>query len=106
MAMETRVVLITVPDMAQASRIANELVSKRLAACTSILPGLQSVYYWKGAVQQDNECLLIIKTTKIHIPEMEQLIESIHPYEVPEFIVFNPDYLGAKYSSWLVESLK
>ncbi|TAL89548.1 MAG: divalent-cation tolerance protein CutA [Rhodanobacter sp.] len=76
----------TCPDDASARRIAETLVSERLAACVSQLSGIRSTYRWEGAVHSDAEVLLLIKTTDSRLAALERRLLQLHPYEVPELI--------------------
>jgi periplasmic divalent cation tolerance protein len=92
------VVFNTCPDAASAEKIARALVERRLAACVNILPGLRSIYTWKGACESAEEQLLIIKTSAVIYPSLEQTMLELHPYELPEIIAVPmaaglPDYL-------------
>ena len=80
------VVFNTCPDAGSAEKIARALVERKLAACVNILPGLHSIYTWKGASETATEHLLIIKTLSAVYPSLEQAILELHPYELPEII--------------------
>ena len=86
--------------------MAGLLVSKRLAACVQILPGLESHYRWKGKKETSQEVLLLIKTKTSIYKKVESLILKNHPYEVPEIICL-PIAQGSKtYLSWLGSQVK
>jgi periplasmic divalent cation tolerance protein len=100
-----RIALTTCGSPEQAARLAQELVSRRLAACVNIVPGVRSFYWWDNRVQDDNELLLVIKTRVELLPELQAALGELHSYEVPEFVVVpvvdgSPAYLG-----WLDASL-
>ena len=76
----------TCPDAASARRIAEALVTERLAACVNQWPGIRSTYRWQEAVQTDSEELLLIKTTDTRLAALERRLLELHPYEVPELI--------------------
>lgn len=97
------VVLCSCPDEATADRIARELVSGRLAACITRLDGVRSIYRWKGAVQDEPEALLVIKTTRLRYEALEMRLKALHPYEVPEIIAIPVQAGAAEYLSWLAE---
>jgi len=80
------VCLSTCPDAATAQRIAATLVEERLAACVNLLPGLRSVYRWRGAVEQADEVLLLIKTTHARLDALQARLPQLHPYELPELV--------------------
>ena len=102
---ETLVVLCTLPEQEIAARIAGILVQEQLAACVNIIPGLTSVYRWKDAVHQDNEVLLLIKSTAAIYPQLEQRIQALHPYELPEIIAVPIQTGQADYIQWINDSL-
>lgn len=99
------VVLITVPDREVGKKMAHSLVEKRLAACVNILPGMTSVYTWEGAVQEEEEVLLLVKTRgEIFEEKFVPAVKAEHPYDVPEIIAL-PITMGAKsYLDWITES--
>ena len=76
----------TCPDVASAEAIARTLVTERLAACVSRLPGVQSTYRWQGAIEQAEEVLLLIKTTADRLDSMIARLQVLHPYELPEVV--------------------
>src|SRR5229473_8331101 len=83
---EAIVVLMTAASRDEASRIAELLVSSRLAACVQILPEIESVYRWQGEVQREKEILLLAKTTRSRFDELESKVRAMHSYETPEII--------------------
>ena len=100
-----RIVFCTCPNMGTAEAIAKRLVGESLAACVNIAPGLRSVYLWRGAVETDDELLLIIKTSSSRYPAVEAAILQAHPYELPE-IVCVPIVAGLSgYLSWIHDAV-
>lgn len=81
-----KTIFATAPDMNSARTIVTELVSKNLIACGSIIPGVESIYHWQGNIETSNEVQLILKTNA-SVTEVQEAFTSLHPYEVPEFIV-------------------
>lgn len=105
MSTEYCLVLCTCPDSDSAHTLAENLVTRRLAACVNILPGLTSVYPWQGNIETASEHLLFIKTESARYAALETFITQNHPYSVPEIIFLpipqgSPDYL-AWISAWL-----
>ena len=98
-------VLCTVPDADTGRSLASALVDARQAACVNVLPGLTSVYRWQGEVQQDAECLLLIKTRRDRFEELCSFVRARHPYELPEIVaVPMVDGLPA-YLAWIDNNL-
>lgn len=81
------VIYSTIGDMKDARRIANTLVEEQLVACVNIIPTIESVYRWKGKIENDEEVVLIAKTTDKNVKKTIQRIKSLHTYELPDIIV-------------------
>ena len=99
---QARIVLVTCGSLKEGRLIAHSMVEKRLAACVNVaLSPVESVYTWKGKLEQSREFLLIIKTTAKRLGELEREVKRLHSYDVPEFLVL-PVITGSKdYLSWL-----
>ena len=100
---ECLVVLTTCPEP-DAARIARELVESGLAACVS-RQTVHSTFRWQGAVQDEPEMLLSIKTLTARYPDLEMRLKSIHPYEVPEIIALPVAAGSEAYLSWLTQAV-
>lgn len=99
-----RVVLTTCPDEETARRIARVLVEERLAACGNVVPGLVSIYRWRGEVETAGECLLLLKTRDDLLEPLGERLAALHPYDVPELLAL-PVIAGADgYLRWVLES--
>ncbi|MGB8883109.1 MAG: divalent-cation tolerance protein CutA [Azonexus sp.] len=99
--MPTLLVLTNCPDEESANAIALALVEERLAACVSILPRVQSVYRWQGAVESATEIPLFIKSTPTNYPALEAAIRDRHPYKVPEIIALAVERGLPAYLDWV-----
>jgi periplasmic divalent cation tolerance protein len=100
------VVLVTCASAAEARRIARTVVDARLAACDSILPGAAtSVYRWKGKVETAKERLLLIKTSRRMLKQLQAAVVRLHSYDVPEFIALPIAAGSADYLGWIKENL-
>ena len=102
---DARLVLSTVGTADDAKKLARLLVEEKLAACVSVTP-VDSYYSWQGAIVEDAERLLVIKTAAGRIAELERRLHELHPYAVPEFVVLEPEQLSAPYLAWLTEWVK
>jgi len=95
----------TCPDRDTAARIADALVDERLAACVSIVPGLQSVYRWQGAIERSDETLLLAKTTQDRIAALSARLSELHPYELPEVVAVEVAGGLSAYLDWVAEQV-
>lgn len=102
---DTVVCLITTPQP-DAQRIASVLVERKLAACVNVVPLVQSVYWWEGSVQQDDEALLVVKTTRVVVKDIGAVLTDIHPYDNFELISLDIAAGSAPYLDWIGESVQ
>lgn len=101
---EARIALMTAPSIEVAEQIVRTLVEERVVACGNIMPGLTSIYRWRGAVERDAEVLVILKTTAPAVPRLLERAPALHPYEVPELLVLPVEAGYGPYVTWLTES--
>ena len=100
------VVLSACASAEEAAKIARSLVEKKLAACVNVLPAVRSFYRWKGVVEDDQESLLVIKSSRGLFDQLRAEIERLHSYEVPEVIAV-PIVDGSEgYLEWLERELE
>jgi len=97
------VIFVTTPNHDDALRIARALVEEERVACVNVIDKITSIFRWKGKVEEETECLLIIKTRVERVPDVIDRVKSLHSYDVPEIIALpivdgNPSYL-----SWIDE---
>ncbi len=98
----TLVVLSTVPDEQTGERIATALLEENLVACVNMLPGVRSLYRWQGALQKEQEWLLVIKTRGDRYDKLEQRLRELHPYEVCEILALDVARGSAPYLDWVL----
>ena len=99
------VVLTTCDSEKHGVQLARHLVELRLAACVNILPGVRSVYRWKGKVEDVEEAMLVIKTSRSQAAAVESALREAHSYDLPEFLLLPVSGGGAAYLAWLREGL-
>jgi len=97
------VVVTSVGTEQQALEIARRLVESRLAACVNILPGVRSVFRWKGRVQDESEFLLMAKTVKENFERVRETIKEMNAYELPEIVGFPADHADPAFAQWVAE---
>ena len=88
----------------QALDIAHHLVESKLAACVNILPGVRSVFRWKGRVQHEGEFLLMAKTVPENFERVRSAIKELNAYELPEILGFPADHADSAFAKWVTES--
>jgi periplasmic divalent cation tolerance protein len=99
-----RIVFVTCGSASEAKRIGRAVVEKKLAACANILPGVESIYRWKGKVERAREVLIVIKTSAARLRDLEREVKRMHSYEVPEFIVLCVAASSQDYLAWIDSS--
>ena len=99
------VVLSTCSSEEEARMIARSLVEKRLAACVQLVPGLRSVYRWKGEIEEESEILLVIKSRRDLFRRLEAELRKLHSYETPEIVALTVVDGSADYLEWLDREL-
>ncbi len=100
------IIFVTCGSRREAKKIARRLVESKLAACVNITPAVESIYRWKGKIQDDREYLLFIKTRRELFPIVEASIRALHSYTTPEVIAV-PIVEGSQdYLQWIDESLE
>jgi periplasmic divalent cation tolerance protein len=101
------VALVMCANAAEARKIARIAVEKRLAACGNVISGKAlSIYRWKARVEQANEVLLILKTTRARFSALKAELRRLHSYDVPEIIAL-PVVAGLReYTDWVAENVK
>ncbi len=97
-------VFVTVGNAEEVSRIARTLVEEKLVACVNIIPGIRSVYWWKGEICTEDECLLSMKTRDSLLEALRDRVVELHSYEVPEIVSFPIGQGLPAYLEWIVDS--
>jgi periplasmic divalent cation tolerance protein len=98
------VCLVTTPQ-ADARSIASTMIDKKLAACVNIVGLVQSLYWWEGDVKQDEEALLVVKTLRPMVSHLDELLQSIHPYDNFELVSLDVVAGSQPYLEWIANSV-
>lgn len=99
--MKEVIILITAGSKAEARKIAADLVGKKLAACVTIVPAIESIYAWKGKTEISKEALLVIKTKRRLFSGVEKAVKGLHSYECPEIIALSITAGSKDYLKWI-----
>ncbi len=103
--MQAIVVVTTVGTEEQAYLIAREIVARRQAACVNVVPGIRSIYRWKGKICKDGELLLIVKTLEEEFEGVAATIRELHSYELPEILSFSVSRGEKGFLDWIAGSV-
>ncbi len=101
-----RIVLTTAANPDEAALLAGTLVEERLAACATLIPGVQSIYHWEGQIESSSETLLLLKTSADQLPALETRLHELHSYQIPEFLVLDVATGSHPYLEWLQSNLR
>jgi periplasmic divalent cation tolerance protein len=95
----------TVSTLEDAQRLSRGLVEARLAACVQIQPGVESTYRWQGKIEQEPECVLVIKSHASLWESLVQWLHDHHAYDCPQIIALPLTHVSPAFEAWLVEQL-
>lgn len=98
-------VFTTVGTEEEANLISREIIARRQAACVNIVPGIRSVYRWKGKICHDGELLLVIKTMEEEYESVAETIQEFHKYELPEILVVAVSRGDERFLEWIGDCL-
>jgi periplasmic divalent cation tolerance protein len=99
------IALSTLPSMDKAAELARTLVAERLVACVNLVPGVRSIYSWKGELCDEAEVLCVMKTRTDRVDALRARLPALHPYDVPELIVLAVGAGHAPYLAWIDASV-
>lgn len=99
------IILVTAGSLVEARRMGRALLKKRLVACVSILPNVESHYWWKGKIERSSECLMMMKTRRGRFASIERTVKRMHSYAVPEIIALPLTAAQTDYLRWIDASL-
>lgn len=100
------IAFVTTPNETIAKKLATDLVTKKLAACVNILPKITSIYIWDNVLTEDDEILMMIKTTTEKIDALSKYVRDTHPYSIAEVISVPIDSGNIPYLDWISNTLK
>lgn len=97
-----RLIYVTVGSVEKAEQLARTLLERHLIACANILPGMRSIYHWKGEIEAADEAVLLLKTTEANVAEAIEAVEELHEYETPCALELKVESGSAGYLEWLM----
>ena len=101
-----RLILTTFGDEEAASAVVRQLLEERLVACGTLVPGARSLYWWQGKIEESSELAVLLKTESGAAPRCMERLAELHPYDVPEIILLDPESVSAPYTAWVKGALE
>ena len=98
-------ILVTVPDLKAARRLAKGALKEKLVACANLIPKIESHYWWQGKIQRSAEILCVFKMTKTNLAAFEKFVLVNHPYDTPEILAVKITSGTERYLHWLSASI-
>jgi len=95
-------IYVTAGSVEEAERIGRALVAERLAACANILPGMRSIYWWDGKVEEASEAVLVLKSVRKNLAALTARVKALHSYAVPCVVALPIETGNADYLAWIV----
>src|ERR1700756_575769 len=95
-------VYTTYPSVVEAEAAGRALLQRRLCACVNILPGMVSLYWWKGAIERGEEVVMIIKTRAALAEAVREAVRQLHSYTTPAILVLPIESVDSSYNAWLL----
>ena len=99
-------ILSTFPEELRAEEVIRLLLAEGVIACGSLLPGVRSMYLWKGSVEESREVQVVLKTTSGVRDRCMERLAALHPYEVPEIVAVDPSAVAGPYAAWVGDALR
>jgi periplasmic divalent cation tolerance protein len=93
------------PSLETAQSVARQLIEEQLAACCNLIPGMQSIYRWEGAIEEASEVVLLVKTTAAVASAAVARIAALHPYETPAILAFSTSDAPTSFRAWVEENV-
>jgi len=102
---QLRLLVTTFADEQAATTVVRRLLEEKLIACGTILPSAHSLYRWQGKIEESSESVVLMKTDPESAVRCMEVIQELHPYEVPEIILLEPEAVSEPYLFWVREAL-
>ncbi len=100
------IVLITASSNDEAAKVGTSLVEEHLAACVNIVPGIRSIFFWEGKIQNEQEILLLCKSRQQLLDKLISRVKELHSYTIPEILALSVIGGSSDYLSWLRDMTK
>jgi periplasmic divalent cation tolerance protein len=99
------IVYITTSGISESKKIAEKLLEEKLACCVNIIPSVESMYLWKGKIEEDSESIMVVKTKSLHVEAVIKMVENLHSYETPCVLEITVNNGSNNYLKWMETEL-
>ncbi len=100
------IVYITTSGLIESKKIAKMLLKEKLAACINIIPTVESIYLWKGEIEEDSESIMVVKTGSELVENVIKRVEEVHSYEIPCILAITVNKGSKTYLEWMKRELE
>ncbi len=100
------IVYITTSGLIESKKIAKMLLEEKLAACINIIPTVESIYLWKGKIEEDSESIMVVKTRSELVENVIKKVEEVHSYEIPCVLEITLNKGSKTYLKWMKSELE
>lgn len=100
------IVYITTSGLNESKKIAKMLLEEKLAACINIIPTVESIYLWKGKIEEDSESIMVVKTRSELVENIIKKVEEVHSYEIPCILEITVNKGSKTYLKWMKSELE
>lgn len=100
------IVYITTSGLIESKKIAKMLLEDKLAACINIIPTVESIYLWKGKIEEDSESIMLVKTRSELVENVIKKVEEVHSYEIPCVLEITLNKGSKTYLKWMKSELE
>ena len=90
----------TFPNSEEASKISEELLSKKLVVCVNVFPEVNSLYLWEGKINHNREVVAIMKSRNDQVDKIIEKIEAIHSYDQPAIAIIPIEKTNKSFTNW------
>lgn len=100
--MTATMIYVTASSDEEALRIANAIVTERLAACANVVRGVTSMFWWEGRVQEGQEVTIILKTRDELVERLTDRVRELHSYDCPCIVAFPITGGNKAFLDWII----
>jgi len=94
-------IFMTASMKEEAMKIVRFMLEEKLIACANIVGPINSLFWWKGKVDEASEFLVLMNSHNKLFSKISKRVREMHSYEVPELITLSIEKDLPTYLSWI-----